>query len=141
MTEIEINKCDIISKIVSEFYNVDLKSKSRKKFIVLPKQIAQYFIKTKFNLPFQTIAEYFNYAGHDNSVYHTNKIKGFIEVDKKFSYEVDKIELLINNSLGFKEYKFNTGQLHYILEIQKLIEDKTFNELKQIHRKLSLNII
>jgi chromosomal replication initiator protein len=59
---------DVIQELVAEYFNVtvaDLKSKSRKREVVLPRQIAMYIAKEKTNLPLKSIG--FHFGGRDHS--------------------------------------------------------------------------
>ena len=83
-----------IQKVVAEQFNLkisDLKSKSRTKNIVLPKQIAMYISKTMTDASFPLVASKFGGKDHTTILYAYNKIKKKISEDISLKKNIEHI--------------------------------------------------
>lgn len=82
-----------IQAIIAEKYNVklnDLKSKSRKKDIVIPRQIAMYVCREMLNVSLVSIANDFN-RDHTTIMHGYDKIKGEMEDNQEFRKEIEDL--------------------------------------------------
>lgn len=94
------NNYDKIQSIVSDFYNItieELIGKKRHGKYTLPRHIAMYIIKEKFDLPFKTIGSLFGDRDHSTVLSACDKINNEIKTNRevKLAYEtiVKKINL------------------------------------------------
>ncbi len=86
---------DFIQKTVAEYFNIsinDIKGKSRKQEIVLPRQIAMYFAKELTTNSLKNIG--FNFGGRDHStvIHAISSINEQVESDKKVKAHVDDLK-------------------------------------------------
>ncbi len=89
-----IQNKDIIEAI-TEFYEVtneDLMSKSRKKEISLPRQIAMYLFRTELKLSYPGIGKYFGGRDHTTALHACEKINKSLETDDKIKADIDYLQ-------------------------------------------------
>ena len=82
-----------IQKKVAERYHVklsDLRGKSRKKEIVMPRQIAMYLCRDLLSISLVSLANEFN-RDHTTIMHGHDKIKDMIEEDQNFRQEIEEI--------------------------------------------------
>ncbi|QCK13980.1 chromosomal replication initiator protein DnaA [Mangrovivirga cuniculi] len=85
---------DFIQKTVAEHYDVsldDIKSKTRKKEIVVARQVAMYFSKEHTSLSLKSIGYHFGGRDHSTVIHAVQTVSDLMEVDSKFKDEVDNI--------------------------------------------------
>lgn len=86
---------DLIIKTVSRHYNVtlpDLKSKTRKKEVVIPRQIAMYFSKEYTQHSLKAIGYHFGGRDHATVIHACRAVQEHIKNDADFSLEVKSIQ-------------------------------------------------
>lgn len=94
--QIEYQPEEIISRI-AEYFNLNekvLKTKSRKREIVIARHLAMYYIKQYTKLNLRTIGEYFGGKDHSTVLYALKAVEALNETDKefrKFKEDLDKI--------------------------------------------------
>ncbi len=89
-----IQNKDIIEAII-EFYEVtneDLMSKSRKKEISLPRQIAMYLFRTELKLSYPGIGKYFGGRDHTTALHAYEKINKSLNTDDKIKSDIDYLQ-------------------------------------------------
>jgi len=101
--ETEVN-IDFIQKSVADYFELSLEQlvdKSRKKEIVIARQLGMYFAKEYTNLSLQTIGQYFGKRDHSTVIHAINCVNDLIETDRKFkkSYQDLQRKLKINHVL------------------------------------------
>lgn len=99
LQELDFNNIDKIKKAISKYYSVsisDLSSTTRKKEVVIPRQIAIYLIRTKFNIPLKKIGEYFGSRDHTTIAHAFNKIENLINEDWTVKQDVENITKLVD---------------------------------------------
>jgi chromosomal replication initiator protein len=92
-SEKDIN-IDLIMNMVAERYNVripDLKSKSRLREIVLPRQIAMYIAKELTDLSLKSIGYHFGGRDHSTVIHAIQTINDLMDTDKEISESVNKL--------------------------------------------------
>ena len=88
----EFKNIDIVKKIVSKHYSIsvsDLSSSTRKKEVVLPRQIAIYLIRTLFNVQLQKIGDYFGSRDHATIAHAIAKVDKMVDEDWTVKQDVD----------------------------------------------------
>jgi chromosomal replication initiator protein len=83
-TEVNI---DSIQKSVAEYFELSLEQlvdKSRKKEIVIARQLGMYFAKEYTNLSLQTIGQHFGKRDHSTVIHAIHCVNDLIETDRKF---------------------------------------------------------
>ncbi len=91
--EKEVN-IDTIQEIVADYYDVtigDLKSKSRKKELVYPRQVAMYFAKELTDLSLKSIGYHFGGRDHSTVIHAIQTISDLMEQDDAVKDAVQKI--------------------------------------------------
>ena len=86
---------DYIQKTVSEYFNVaqdDLKAKTRKKEIVIARQVAMYFSKDYTNHSLKSIGYHFGGRDHSTVIHAVQSVNDMIDTNAKFRYSVDELK-------------------------------------------------
>lgn len=86
---------DYIQKTVSEYFHVDqddLKAKTRKKEIVIARQVAMYFSKDYTNHSLKSIGYHFGGRDHSTVIHALQSVDNMIDTDAKFRYSVDELK-------------------------------------------------
>jgi chromosomal replication initiator protein len=86
---------DYIQKSVAEYFDItvnDIKDKTRKKEIVLARQIAMYFAKELTNLSLKTIGYHFGNRDHSTVIHAIQTVNDLIESDRKVKMAVDDLK-------------------------------------------------
>jgi len=89
-----------IIKTVSEFYNIteqDLFSKTRKKEVVKPRQIAMYLLREELNESYPSIGRKFGGKDHTTIIYACEKIEKEIENNNNLNTEINLIKQRLYN--------------------------------------------
>ena len=96
--EIEISAQNIV-EVVANYYNIsvdELKTKSRKSEVILPRQICIYLIRRKTKLSYPQIAKYFNHH-HTSIIYTFTTISNFLSInDKNIVNDVNNLNKILN---------------------------------------------
>jgi chromosomal replication initiator protein len=91
---LEIN-IDFIQKSVCEFFEItleDMKSKSRKKELVIPRQVGIYLAKNYTTLSLKTIGLYFGGRDHSTVIHSVESVEDMIVTDKKFRAQLNELQ-------------------------------------------------
>lgn len=91
-TEVNI---DYIQKSVCEFFKVtldDLKGKSRKKELVIPRQVGIYLAKNYTTLSLKTIGLYFGGRDHSTVIHSIETCEDMMVTDKKFKAQMIELQ-------------------------------------------------
>lgn len=86
---------DYIQKTVSESFNVtleDLKAKTRKKEIVLARQVAMYFSKEYTNHSLKTIGLHFGGRDHSTVIHAVQSVNDMMQTDSTFQASIENIK-------------------------------------------------
>ncbi len=86
---------DYIQKVVAEYYSVsleELKDKTRKQEIVLPRQIAMYLAKSYTSLSLKQIGFNFGKRDHSTVIHAISCIVELIKTDKKVRNGIEEIQ-------------------------------------------------
>jgi chromosomal replication initiator protein len=85
---------DFIQKTVSEYFKVDLeslKSKIKKREIVIPRQVAMYFCKRYTQLTLALIGENFGGRDHSTVIHALESVEDMMKTDSNFKSSVDEL--------------------------------------------------
>lgn len=85
---------DYIQKTVSDYFNVDaeaLKAKTRKKEIVIARQVAMYFSKDYTNHSLKSIGYHFGGRDHSTVIHAVQSVNDMIDTNAKFRLSVDEL--------------------------------------------------
>jgi len=86
---------DYIQKTVAEYFKVEvseIKSKSRKKEIVIPRQVAMYFSKLYTNHSLKVIGYHFGGRDHSTVIHAMHSVEDMIETDSRFKNSIEEIK-------------------------------------------------
>ena len=86
---------DFIQKTVSEYFSVsldDMKAKTRKKEIVIARQVAMYFAKEYTHHSLKSIGFHFGGRDHSTVIHGVQSVNDMMETDSKFKYAVDELK-------------------------------------------------
>jgi chromosomal replication initiator protein len=93
---------DKIKKIVAEHFSLSvdsLKSKSRKREIVMARQICMYLCKDLTKQPLKSIGEEFGGRDHSTVIYSCKTVQDLIDTDSKFKETMSALERKISLSI------------------------------------------
>jgi len=85
---------DYIQKAVSEYFKVtidELKDKTRKKEIVIARQLAMYFSKEYTNLSLKTIGYHFGGRDHSTVIHAVQSVNDMYDTDNSFKRSLDEL--------------------------------------------------
>ncbi|PIR91877.1 chromosomal replication initiator protein DnaA [Candidatus Falkowbacteria bacterium CG10_big_fil_rev_8_21_14_0_10_44_15] len=88
----------LIIEVVAKFYDIeiiDLTGKSRKKELVVPRQIAMFLMRKEINTSFPTIGNEFGGRDHTTAIHACNKVGNEIKQDQRKRQELESIKQLI----------------------------------------------
>ncbi len=88
------NSYDKIQSVVAEYYSVtvhDLVGKSRKANCTLPRHIAMYLIKSKYDIPYKTIGGFFGNRDHSTVLSAVERIENQKKYDKELNMALEHI--------------------------------------------------
>ena len=91
-TEVSI---DYIQKTVAEYYHLkidDLKDKTRKKEVVIARQLAMYFAKDYTNHSLKSIGYHFGGRDHSTVIHAVQTVNDMYDVDSYFRSSVDELK-------------------------------------------------
>lgn len=91
--ETEVN-IDYIQKIVASFFNITLemmKSKSRKRELVVARQVAMFFAKEYTNHSLKSIGQHFGGRDHSTVIHAVQSVNDLMETDSKFKNSVNEL--------------------------------------------------
>jgi chromosomal replication initiator protein len=86
---------DYIQKTVGEYFKVDIieiKGKTRKKEIVIPRQVAIYFSKLYTTHSLKVIGYHFGGRDHSTVIHAIHSVEDMIETDSRFKNSVEEIK-------------------------------------------------
>ncbi len=88
------NNYDKILSVTAEYYSVtvhDVVGSSRKNIYTLPRHIAMYLIKTKYDIPYKTIGSFFNNRDHSTVLNAVEKIQAQRNHDRELNMAIEHI--------------------------------------------------
>ena len=97
------NNYDKIQSVVADYFQItleDLIGKKRHAKYTLPRHIAMYLIKSKYNIPYKTIGSLFNDRDHSTVLSACDKIEREIKFDKSLKFAIDTINKKLNSNLS-----------------------------------------
>jgi len=86
---------DYIQKTVSDYFRIkqdDLKAKTRKKEIVIARQVAMYFSKDYTNHSLKSIGYHFGGRDHSTVIHALQSVNDMMDTDSKFRYSIDELK-------------------------------------------------
>ncbi len=91
--DVEVN-IDYIQKYVSNYFDVSielLKAKTRKREIVVARQVAMYLAKKHTNMSLKSIGYHFGGRDHSTVIHAISTVEDIMETDVKFKSQMDEI--------------------------------------------------
>jgi chromosomal replication initiator protein len=93
---------DYVQKVVSEYYNVTLdglKSKSRKRELVIARQVVMYLAKQYTNYSLKTIGYYCGGRDHSTVIHAIQAINAMLDTDPKFRASLEELQRKLKTKL------------------------------------------
>ena len=125
-----------IIEIVSDYFDVDAKSTSRKLKFILPRQISQYFIRRKLELSYQLIAYIFKVRQHGTISNNVTKVENFSFTDPEVSFYVKELELILREDVEIMLYQRTLDNVEVLTSINKILDSKSVYDLNKIKKIL-----
>jgi chromosomal replication initiator protein len=94
---------DFIQKTVADYFKIDaeaMKSKVKKREIVIPRQVSMYFCKRFTQLTLQLIGENFGGRDHSTVIHALESVEDMMKVDQNFKNQVDELYKKLKNRVG-----------------------------------------
>lgn len=94
ITPDKISSINDVKKAVANYYGIhieDLASTTRKKEIVIPRQVAIYIVRTKYDIPLKKIGEHFGNRDHATVLHSLDKIEEIMQKDPDLNQDVENI--------------------------------------------------
>jgi chromosomal replication initiator protein len=89
---------DRIVETVSSFFNLepeDLKTGSRSREVLVPRQIAMYLMREEIEMPFIQIAAFFGKRDHTTAMHSYEKIENLVESDNQMRQDVLQVRQMM----------------------------------------------
>lgn len=86
---------DYIQKSVGEYFQIsveDLKDKTRKKEIVIARQVAMYLCKEYTNHSLKSIGYHFGGRDHSTVIHAVQSVSDMMDIDSKFAHSIDELK-------------------------------------------------
>lgn len=86
---------DYIQKTVGEYFQIsveDLKDKTRKKEIVIARQVAMYLCKEYTNHSLKSIGYHFGGRDHSTVIHAVQSVSDMMDIDQKFGQSIDELK-------------------------------------------------
>ena len=86
---------DYIQKSVGEYFQIsveDMKDKTRKKEIVIARQVAMYLCKEYTNHSLKSIGYHFGGRDHSTVIHAVQTVNDMMEMDSKFSHSIEELK-------------------------------------------------
>lgn len=90
----KISSINEVKRAVANYYGIpvdDLASTTRKKEIVIPRQVAIHIVRTKYDIPLKKIGEHFGNRDHATILHSLDKISEMMKQDPDLTQDVDNI--------------------------------------------------
>lgn len=97
------NNYDKIQSVVSDYFQIslqDLIGKKRHTKFTIPRHIAMYLIKLKYNIPYKTIGQLFSDRDHSTVLAACERIEKDIQLDSNLKFALDSIIKKIDSTLS-----------------------------------------
>lgn len=92
--EIDFRNVTEVKKVIAKYYGInvsDLSSATRRHEYVIPRQIAIYIIRSKYNIPLKKIGDYFGDRDHTTIAHACGRAEELIEKDWTVKQDVENI--------------------------------------------------
>jgi chromosomal replication initiator protein len=96
---------DYIQKTVSEYFKInteDLKAKTRKKEIVMARQVAMYFAKEYTNHSLKSIGYHFGGRDHSTVIHAVQCVNDMMEFDSRFKNSMEELKKKLKMKVAYK---------------------------------------
>lgn len=93
---------ELIQKLVANYYEIDvdkLQGKTRKRSVVIARQLSMYLAKNLTNKSLKAIGENFGGRDHSTVIYSCRAVQDMMDTDNTFKSTVDNLEKKIKMSL------------------------------------------
>ena len=110
--------CEFVKNVVCKYYNIDdvLRDKSRKRNVVIIRQISTYLMRTMGNVSYSTIAKFFGLS-HSTLIHGAKTFKGYLDWDKDLQNQVKEIQTSITVKAVVHKSKFNINSEFYFIDL------------------------
>jgi predicted regulator of amino acid metabolism with ACT domain len=125
---------DLIMKVVADFYNfkvIDIIQKNRAEEVRIPRQICHVLAKNYTKFSNADIGYYIGKLNHSTVSNSRKKIKQYLEVDKVFRREFEKLDTIVQLKIK------NLNTLNSINRVNPIVEIKA--SIIGIHNKIIFN--
>ena len=133
--QIDIDRAKRVIAIVNNYFDAKKNIKGRKIGVVVPRQIAHYFVKKKLKLPYQLIGDIYN-MDHATIFHSCRKIEESYIYNSEISYYLGDINKLLREDKELQEFINPIEKLDEINEINEIIEVLDVFKLRKIKEHL-----
>lgn len=139
--KLRLKKAKQIIDYIDDYFNVKCNQLGRKSYVVIPRQMAMYYIRKNIDLSFREIGELFHTNGkpkHHATVLHSCRlIESLIEVDvdiRSFDASLKDHCQAISRLNDFDMEKYNLER-----QIKNYLIDLSLDDVKSIENYISTN--
>ena len=94
ITPDKIDSINAVKKAVAAYYGIhpdDLASTTRKREVVIPRQVAIFIVRDKYDIPLKKIGEHFGNRDHATILHSISKMEEFMKDDPDVKQDVENI--------------------------------------------------
>ncbi len=94
---------DFVQKFVSDYYDVSIdlmKAKTRKREVVVARQVAMYFAKEYTNLSLKAIGYHFGNRDHSTVIHAINTVGDMMDTDRRFLSSIQELQRRLKLKAG-----------------------------------------
>ena len=94
ITPDKIDSINAVKKAVAAYYSIhpdDLASTTKKREVVIPRQVAIYIVRDKYDIPLKKIGEHFGNRDHATILHSISKMEEFMKDDPDVKQDVENI--------------------------------------------------
>jgi hypothetical protein len=123
-----VGTMDLITNVICGYYklpNTILKSKSRKRNVIVAKQFIILFSKKLLpNIALREVADYFGFANHSNILYSLKAVETLIQSDNQFKHDFDELDKLLQvNNISIELGK-QVDDICYYIDLNNVVSAK-----------------
>lgn len=94
----KMQRVEMITKIVAEFYGVEyfsLFKKTRETMVRKPRQVAQYLIRKHTGMPYTAIGKFF-YQNHATPIHSEKQVQDDIDTNRSMRSDIHEIRMIMS---------------------------------------------
>jgi hypothetical protein len=124
-----VGTMDLATNVICGYYklpNTILKSKSRKRNVIVAKQFIILFSKKLLpTITMREVADYFGFANHSNIIYSLKAIEGLIAINNQYKHDYQELDKLLQIQNVSIELGQDVDDICYYINLNNIVSAKT----------------